>query len=71
MLTFCETRIWFLSVSEDPYLFKTGKFLKRVDTLSVQVLHPFHTKAETCFLKHNVNLFSIEAAETDVCRLQM
>ena len=35
MLTFCETIIWFLSVSEDPYLFKTGKFLKRVDTLSV------------------------------------
>ena len=35
MLTFCETRIWFLSVSEDPYLFKTGKFLKRVDTLTL------------------------------------
>ena len=35
MLTFCETMIWFLSVSEDPYLFQAGKFLKRVDTLSV------------------------------------
>ena len=35
MLTSCETRIWFLSVPEDPYLFKTGKFLKRVDMLSV------------------------------------
>ena len=27
MLTFCETMIWFLSVSEDPYLFKMGRLM--------------------------------------------
>ena len=31
MLTFCETMIWFLSVSEDPYLLKMGRLMKRVD----------------------------------------
>ena len=31
MLTFCESMIWFLSVSEDPYLFKMERLMKRVD----------------------------------------